>query len=162
MQEGRMHRVGGAFQPLQPVAHLYDAERQAVRFGRRQELEIGNQRRLAFAQIRPDGATFFLHRICDVPHRVAELLVFGLRRLIEALSLDVEEPTMIKAAQTTVLDSTIREIRAAMGAKLANQTEPVLVIAEQYKIFAHYSDRHRLSSDRHFLRRSDGLPITPQ
>ena len=39
-----------------------------------------------------------------------------------------------------------------MGAKLADQTEPVLVIAEQYKIFAHDSDRHRLSSDRHFLR----------
>ncbi len=49
-----------------------------------------------------------------------------------------------------------------MGAKLADQTEPVLVIAEQYKILAHDSDRHRLSGDRHFLRRSDGLPITPQ
>jgi len=69
MQIGRVYRVE-AFQPLQPVAHLYDAERQPVGLGRRQELEVGNQRRLTLAQIGPDGATFFLHRICNVMHRV--------------------------------------------------------------------------------------------
>jgi hypothetical protein len=82
---------------------------------------------------------------------MAKLLVFRLRRLLDTFAVSIEEPTVIEAAQTPVFNATVGEVGAAMRTKLADQPKPVFVIAEQYQIFAHDSQRERRTVGQHFV-----------
>src|SRR5262245_8747189 len=93
---------------------------------------------------------------------MAELLVLGLRWLVDALPVNVEKPAVIKATQPSIFDAPIGEIGPAVRAKLAYQTELIPVVAKQHKIFAHDPQRQRRAIEWHFIRGRDGLPITAQ
>ena len=162
MQIGYVGRIGGAFEPLQPIAFLHHPEGHAVFFGSSHELEIGDQRRGALAHIAPNDAAFVFNRIGGVAHFLAEFFVLGLGRLIQAVAFDIEQPAVIEAANAAVFDAAIGEIGAPMRAMEAGEAKPVLVIAKQHQLLGQNFDRHGIAADGHFLRRGNGLPIGAQ
>ena len=55
-----------------------------------------------------------------MPHLVTEFLVLGLRGLIDAFAVNIEQPTVIEAAQAAVFNATVRQISTAMRAMKAD------------------------------------------
>src|SRR5262249_25623303 len=62
--------------------------------------------------------------------------VVGLGRLIDALPLFVELPSMIGTADTAILDHSVRQRRAAVRATLGDQAECAIFRAEQRQALA--------------------------
>src|SRR5262245_41813865 len=120
-----MQRVDGVFLALKPIARNVGKNdlHESVFPGER--LPIRNQGRGLRAEIGPNQSSMRLDRISRDLHFVLEA---GLRvgdvfvGLLGAGSMLVEEPAVIVAAQTALLDESIRGIRPAMGAMAVDQT----------------------------------------
>src|SRR5262249_6567043 len=75
-------------------------------------------------------------RIPGLAHATASEAAFRLARLVEAATLDVEQPAVIAAADAPLLDLAVIERGAAMAAARLPQARPALPVAEQNEVLA--------------------------
>src|SRR5580658_10239900 len=116
-----MRRIDADLQRLQPVAVDVALECKSVAVGRDKAVEFGKRRRFAFAQIRPEDAALFDHRVGTLPDALAQRGIPWLRRRLQALARSVEQPAMEGAAQPAVFQTPKGEIGAAMRAMPVDQ-----------------------------------------
>src|SRR6185503_4338312 len=90
-----------------------------------------------------DQSAQLAHGIGKMSHLLAELAVLGLRRHLQTLTVNVEQPTMIRTTQSAVFDIAIFQRRAAVRTMLAEQTELAIGIAKQHEFLTHHLDRLR-------------------
>jgi hypothetical protein len=91
----------------------------------------------------------------------AALLRFG--RHVDALSGEVELPTMIWTAQSAFLIATEPQRYAAMGAEFVDQTEPAKAVAKRNQPLRQKLDPHRRTVVcRQFLSQQRRQPVTPE
>ncbi len=64
------------------------------------------------------------------PHRA----VFGLRRQVDAVAVDVERPAVIDAADAAFLNAAVKQRRAPMRAIGIDQPDPAVTVAERDQI----------------------------
>jgi len=86
--------------------------------------------------------------------------MLGLARLVEAGVVGAEEPAMIAAANTFLLDLAIEQGRAAMHAAGIEQARPALLVAKQNQILAEDSDI--FGPGRRLFGQGDRQPIAPE
>ena len=82
-------------------------------------------------------------------HLLAELAVLRLRRHFQTLAVNIEEPAMIRTAQSAIFDIAVLQRGAAMRTMLAKQTELAVGIAKQHQILAeHFAPLEECRKDR--------------
>jgi hypothetical protein len=90
-------------------------------------------------------------------HFLTKLTLFRLRRHLQALTANVEQPTVVRAAQSAIFDIAVLQRSSAMRAVLAQQSNSAELIAKQDQVFAKDFDRPRNVVE--LLSRSDHNPI---
>src|SRR5262249_17473778 len=85
----------------------------------------------------------------------------GPGRGLEARALDVEQPAVERAAQSTLLEPAEGEIGAAVGAGALEQAVAALVVSEQHEVFAEEANGLDRPVARQFIEQRRGLPVTP-
>ena len=90
-------------------------------------------------------------------HFLTKLAVLRLRRHLQALTLNIEQPAVVGTTQSAVLDIAVFQRRAAVGTVLAEQPHLAELIAKQDQVFAEDFDRPRNVVE--LLCRSDDNPI---
>ena len=133
MQERGMRRIDADLERLQPVAIDHALEREGVRVGRDEAIEMRKRRRLARPHVGEQDAALLHHRIGLLPDVGAEVRAVRLGRRLQALAGDVEQPAVEGAAQAAVLQPAIGEIGAAMRTGALDQAVAALVVAEQHE-----------------------------
>ena len=103
VQVGGVRRVDADLQRLQPVAVDQALEGEGVGAGREEAVEVGEGRRLAFAELGEDDAVLDHDRVAALADALAERAALGLGRRLQALAVDVEQPAMEQAAQAAIL-----------------------------------------------------------
>ena len=141
VQVGGVRRIDADLERLQPVAVDQALEGEGVRAGREEAVEVGEGRRLAFAEIGEDDAVLHHDRIGALPHPLAEHAAFGLGGSFQALAVDVEQPAMEQAAQAAVFEAAVGEIGAAMRAVAVEQAVAAALVAEQHEVLAQHAHR---------------------
>src|SRR6185312_5147744 len=114
---------------------------------------------LGRAEISEDQPIALFDRIPGLAHVVAMLAELGLARLLEAMSLGIEEPAVIAAADAALLDLAVIERGAAMSAARIEQPRPAAAVAEEDQILAEHADL--LGPGGRLARESDRMPIPP-
>jgi hypothetical protein len=81
-------------------------------------------------EVGEDQSSKFFHRIEGLPDLTAEVAL-GFGRLLQTVSVDVEEPTVISAANTLLLDIAVLERTASMSAVKSKQTRTAFAISKE-------------------------------
>src|SRR5882724_7742966 len=90
-------------------------------------------------------------------HFLTKLAVLRLRRHLQALTLNIEQPAVVGTTQSAVFDIAIFQRRAAVGTVLAEQPHLAELIAKQDQVFAENFNCPRNVVE--LLRRSDDNPV---
>ena len=97
-----------------------------------------------------------------MPDIAAQVAVRGLRRRLQALALDVEQPAMEGAAQAAVFETSIGQVGAPMWAGAAEEPVASLLVAEDHELFSQKLHRLERPVTAEFVGQSRRLPKTPQ
>ena len=159
MQERGVRRIDADFERLKPVAFHQPLEREGIGVRRDEAVDLGEGRRLALAKIGPEDSAALHDRIGALPDVLAERRVRRLGGRFEALSLDVEQPAVERAAQAAVLEPPEGEVRAAMRTIAVHQAEPPRLVAEENEILSEQTDGFDRAAARRARRERDGLPV---
>ncbi len=159
VQERGVHRIDADFERLQPVAIDHALEREGVGGRRDEAIEVRKCRRLAVAEIGPQDAALLHHRIGLLLDVGAEVAVVGLRRRLQALAVDVEQPAVKRAAQAAVFQPAVSEIGAAMRAVPADQSVAALLVLEDDEVFAEQPHRLHRPVGRELIDQRGRLPV---
>src|SRR5262249_17813677 len=92
----------------------------------------------------------------------AEIAVVGLRRCLEAIAVDIEQPAVKRAAQAAILQTTVREISAAVRATTADQSIATTFVPEDDKVFTQQAHRFDGTIAGQFINQCRRLPIASQ
>ena len=111
-----------------------EGEGMAVR--RDEAVDLRKRRRLAFAEISPEDAALLDHGIGALLDALAQVRALRLRRRLQALAGDVEQPAMERAAQAAMFEPAEGEVGAAMRAVAVDQAVAAVLVAKQHEIFA--------------------------
>src|SRR5581483_5363216 len=111
-----------------------DGEHVLVRHG--QELIVREERRLARAHVRPDCARALDARIGRLPDALVEGADCRLPRLLQTSPGPIQEPSVVDAAQSTVLDSPVGEIRSAVRAMQSQEAGLAFIVPEEHELLA--------------------------
>ena len=112
------------------------------------------------AEVGEDHAVALLHRVPGLAVSVAVQAVVGLARLVEAVTLRVEEPAVVAAADADVFDPAEEERRAAVHAARVHEPRVAAAVAEQDEVFTEDADRAWKVSG--FLGQRHGMPVPPE
>ncbi len=154
-----MGGVDSDLQRLQPVAVDHALEREGVRAGGGEAIEIRKCRRCTWAHIRKQDPALLRHGIGLLPDIGTHPAAFGLGRRIQAFAFDVEQPAMKGAAQPPMLQASEGQIRTAVRAGTLEQPMASIVVAEQHQIFAEQPNRLDRPVAGQFIDECGGLPI---
>jgi len=154
-------RVDAHFQRLQPVAVDHALEREGVGRGRRETVEVRKRRRRARPHIGKQDSALLHHRIGLVPDIGAHSATLGLGRRLQAAALDVEQPAVERAAQSTLFQPPEGEIGAAVRAGALEQAVTARVVPEQHEVFAEKANGLDRPVARQFVEQRRGLPVAP-
>ncbi len=101
------------------------------------EYLVGRQKwGLPQSQVSENEPSCFMAGIGLMPHGLSTVASIGFSGLVQTLPLHVIEPSMIDAAESPVLHSTITEICSPMRAVNIQETNPALIIPEEDQVFA--------------------------
>jgi hypothetical protein len=114
VQERGVGGIDAHFERLQPVAIDQALEREGVRGRRDEAIEMRERRRLARPHIGEQDPVLLHHRIGLVLDVLAQAAAFRLRRRVETLAGDVEQPAMERATQAATFEPAESEVGAAM------------------------------------------------
>jgi hypothetical protein len=157
VQDRHMIGIDHVLEMLQPVARRdHDAAAADARIVRFDELSrprhlealVARQHRLLLrrAEIGEHQAVTVLGRIPRLAHAPAlRASRVGLCRHLQAPAFDVEQPAVIAAADTALLDLAVVERGAAMAAARIDEARPALPVPEQDELLAQDLDRPRRS-----------------
>ena len=159
MQERGVRWIDADFERLQPVALDQTLEREGVRVGCDQTIEMRQLRRRAGAHIGKQDAAALHHRIGFLTDIGAEIGAFRLGRRFKAFAVDVEQPAVERTAQSAAFKTAERQIGAAMRTGAADETIAALAVAEDDQIFAEQPDRLDRPRSIQFLHQRGGLPV---
>src|SRR5262249_40658906 len=85
----------------------------------------------------------------------------GLCRRFQAPALDVEQPAVERASQSTLLQPAEGEIGPAVRAGALEQAVAALVVSEQHEVFAEKANGFDRPLARQFVEQRRRLPIAP-
>src|SRR5262249_59326829 len=80
---------------------------------------------------------------------------------LQAAALDVEQPAVEGAAQSTLLEPAEGEIGAAVRAGALEQAVAAIVVPEQHEVFAEEANGFDRPLARQFVEERRGLPVAP-
>ena len=129
---------------LRPVTvdvNLDDADLGILGRGERRRLELPHG--LRRAQIGPDKAAGFPHRISLHLDLLHEAALRRLRRHLQDVTFDVHLPAMIEAAQSAFFVASQRQRGAPMRAIFVEHPEAAVAVAEHDQVFAEQPHLHR-------------------
>ena len=161
MQVGGVRRIDADLERLQPVAVDQPFEGEGMCRRCEEAVELGERRRLSFAEIRKDNAVLDHDRIGALADPLAEHRAFRLGGGLEARAVDIEQPAMEQAAQAAILEAAIGEIGAAMRAVAVEQTVPAALVAEQHEILAQHAHRLGRPFFGQLLGQRHRMPVMP-
>ena len=156
-----MRRIDADLQRLQPIAVDHALEREGVRVGRGEAVEVRERRRLARAHIGEQDAALLDHRIGLLADIGVHPAALRLGRRLQASALDVEQPAVEGAAQAAVLQPAEGEVGAAMRAGALHQPVAASVVAEQHQALAEQANRLDRTVAGKLVDQRRRLPIAP-
>src|SRR5262245_13732164 len=162
MQERRVDRIDADLERLQPVAVDHTLECEGVAVRRDKAVEMRKRRRLARPEISKQDAALFHDRIRLLLDVGAEIAVVRFGRGFEALAVDIEQPAVKRATQAAVLETTVREISAAVRATTADQSVAATFVPEDDKVLAKQAHRFDGTIAGQFIDQCRRLPIASQ
>src|SRR5262245_22669959 len=109
-----MTRIQVAFISLEIVALVKNFSYQPVSRRRIERLVSRQKRRFSGTHVRKDKSRHLLARISEMMNLVSKLFIRGFAGLFETISMNVIEPAVIEAAESTVLHSAVAQIGATM------------------------------------------------
>ena len=157
-----MHRIDADFERLQPVAIDHALEREGVRAGRDEAVEIRQRGRRARPQIGEQDAAPLDHRIGFLPDVLAQIAVVGLGGRLQTRAVHIEQPAMKRAAQAAILQPPIGEIGAAMRTMPPDQPVAPAVVLEDDEVLAEQPHRLHGTIACKFIHERGGLPVAAQ
>ena len=161
VQKRGVHRIDADFERLQPVAIDHAFESESVRRRRDEAVELRECRRLAGPEIRKQDAALFDDRVGSLFDVGAQIAVVGLRRRLQALAVDVEQPAVKGAAQPAVFQPPVGQVGAAMRTMTADQPVTALVVLEGDEILTQEPDRLYRTVAGEFIHERGRLPVMP-
>src|SRR5690606_22612895 len=105
MQERCMRGINADLQRLQPVTLHLALEREGIGIGRDEAVDLRKCRRLAFAEIGPKDTALFHHWISALLDILAEVGIGRLRRRLQAIAFNIEQPAVEGTAQAAILEA---------------------------------------------------------
>jgi hypothetical protein len=112
------------------------------------------------SHVRKDQPAQLAHGIGQMFHPLRKLASPRFPRHLEALTVNVKQPPVVRAANAAVFDVTVFQRRTAVRAAPADQTKSPFGIAKQDEIFA--EDPHGLRNIVEIARRADYKPVAPK
>src|SRR5205085_164294 len=103
-------------QRLEEIALVQALRGVSMMLGHAQKLIRGKERRLARAHVGKNVARDFATGIRTLADALVERAARRLARLLQTATTHIVEPPMVDAAQTTVFDSPVAEVRTSMRA----------------------------------------------
>ncbi len=132
-----MRGVNPHFQCLQPITFNQTLERKCMSIGRNKAIKLGKGRRLAFAQVRKNNTATLNHGVRTLLNMLVHGAAFGLGRRFQTGTFYVEQPTMERAAQTTIFNTSKCQIGTAVRAIAIHKAQFAVFVAEQNEILSH-------------------------
>src|SRR5215468_1044847 len=139
MKDGEVHGVDAIFDEVEPVVIVVPDRLDVLLTAAADKRKIVGQRWgivMNWPQVGEDQAALLPHRIGQMLHLLIELTVLRLRGLFEAIACYIEEPGMVRTANTAGFNFAIFEGAAAVRAMQAHQTDTSVQIAEKYQLLA--------------------------
>src|SRR5262249_29169833 len=155
-------RINPDFKRLKPVTVDLSLESKSVRIRGDEAIERRQFRRRTGSQIAKQTSAALDHRIGLVPDIAAQVAVLRLRRRLQALALDIEEPAVEGATQTAVFETSIGKIGAAMWTGPAEEPVASLLVAEDHELFPEKLHCLERPITAQFVDQGCRLPIAPQ
>jgi hypothetical protein len=152
MKEGEMDRVDIPLVPLQIIAAMEDLVDESRSLGNAHELVIRQQGRLSGAQIGEDDPARFPAGIGWLANLAEDVLAPGVPGPLETLAMNVVQPAVVDAPQTTILDSSVAEICAAVTAVEFEKAGAALIISKEDQLLTQELYRYWPSTLRKLLR----------
>src|SRR5690606_40629632 len=96
-------------------------------------------------EIRPEDTTLFHDGISTLLDILAKVRVGRLRRRLQAIAFNIEQPAVKGAAQAAILQTPECKIRPAMGTVPIHEAIAAFFVTEQYEILDRKSTRLNFS-----------------
>ena len=119
------------------------------------------RRRLTRTHIGEQDPAFLHYRIGLLADIGAHSAAFWLGRGLQAPALDVEQPAVERAAQSTLLQPAKGEIGPAVRTCALEQAVAALVVSEQHEVFAEKANGFDRPLVRQLVEERRRLPIAP-
>src|SRR6185437_8452061 len=163
MQPLEVDRVDRVLLALEPVARDL-GDRYLLVAPRVEAVPVRQFRRRVRAEVRPQQASLFLHRVGVDADLVAEAplgVPCLLERLVQAPAGVLEEPAVVVAAQAAVFHEAVRHVRAPVRTVPVDEAVVPAPVPEQREVLAEEPDRlYVLLLELRGAR--DRMPVTPQ
>src|SRR5215208_5580220 len=141
VQERDVTGVDAAFHRLQEIALLQPLAHEAVAVRNDRPLQLGQRRaQLRWTHVRPDKTAALLRRIRDRVDLVLEIRLRRLVRHVETVSVDIELPAVVDAAQPRLLISAEEQGCAAVRAVVLNEANLASGVAKSDEVLTHEAD----------------------
>src|SRR5262249_55549764 len=137
-------------------------ESKGVRIRGDETIEARKLRRPTGPQIGKQNPAALDHRIGLLPDIAAQVAIGRLGRRLQALTLDVEQPTMERAAKAAMFEAPVGKVGTPMRTGAAEESKTSLIVAEDHKLFAKKLDRLNRPVTAQLVEQCRRLPITPQ
>ena len=154
-----MRGIDSHFQRLQPVALHEALEGEGERFGRGEAVELREFGRVAVSEPGEHDSVALDAGVGDMPDFFPEPAARRFGRLLQAPACGIEQPAVERAAQSSVLEPTVTEVRAPVRATPADQGVFAGFVAEEDQILAHKPHRLHRAVAVQFLGQRRRLPI---
>src|SRR5688572_1375149 len=132
-----MEQIDAGLVRLQIITVLKKLRRIDPLLRRRKKLKIGQQRRLARAHVGEDHPGPLLARIRQMTDRISDpRATLRFSRHVDHASAYVVEPAVIDAPESSILHSSVAQVRSAMRAVQPQKSRPPPIVAKQDEVFA--------------------------
>jgi hypothetical protein len=136
VEELHVYRIQVPLERLKIIALLVVFSRNPTLGRSMKHLVVGQERRFPRTQVAKDDATRLLAGIRPVAHALPQPAARGLSWGLHAMAMHIIEPAMVDAAQASIFNTAIAQIRPPVRTVNFEQTHSTLIVAEHHEVFA--------------------------
>ena len=154
--------VDVALMPVQVVALVVELGDEHVLLRQPQALVVRQLGRLSRPHVCEDQPSALGARVGALPYLPCELAPLRFARLVETVTVDVEQPPVVDATETAVLDPSVAQVGTPVRTAESEQPQASELVAEEREVLAHDTQRQRRPVLGQLLGQRHRLPVPPE